>query len=761
MADVTSRPRAGRSSGRIGPVLAIAAVAGLAAALAPAALTGSPGVDVAQRAILAAVVSFIGAHGRRQSWLIAGAVCAVPARGLALALTLAGLLVAAASARERRRSKEFGAVATGLLVNAILWYPDTGAALLGPAVGLLVLVIVLSSGFGTMRRYRTPAGIVLGLGVLVLVVGTVAAGWIGFSAQSDIQAGTTSARRALAAVRGGDSDAARTQLDKAQVHLDRAEAAMKGPMATPAKLVPGLAQQLQAVRTAVHEALVISDAADSLVETDYDELRYESKLDLGEVEQLRPSAKVVEAVLTSADARLDELSEQWLLPPLRSRVDEFAEQVADARQDAGLANELLKVAPGLLGADGTRHYLVVFTTPAELRGLGGFVGSYAELEATDGDVDLVRSGRISDLIVTGRRGDRSITGEEAYMARYGRYDPAYYLQDTTYSPDWPSDASVLAQLYPQAGGREVDGVIAVDPTGLAALLELTGPVPLTDFPLELTSDNVVEALTKNQYLSGDDRAARGDFLADATRVTFEALTDASLPAPRRLGDVLSPAARGRHLMIWSPDEAEQKAFRRISADGEVRVPEGADGLMVVNQNAGNNKIDAYLQRNVTYEADVDARTGEVVAKARIELRNEVPSLTMPPVVIGNNRGAPVGTNYATVSVYSPHTFTSAVVDGEELAVANVTDLGLQVWDSPIISVPPGGRVVIELELLGGLDLRDGYHFEYIPQPVANPDRFDADVKVSNGQFSGGSGRRLSTSGKAKEPVTLEAEVSRG
>ena len=65
-----------------------------------------------------------------------------------------------------------------------------------------------------------------------------------------------------------------------------------------------------------------------------------------------------------------------------------------ARRDASLATELLRVVPGLLGGDETRRYLVVFITPAELRGAGGFVGSYAELEAVDGDVDLVRSGRI-------------------------------------------------------------------------------------------------------------------------------------------------------------------------------------------------------------------------------------------------------------------------------------------------------------------------------------------------------------------------------
>lgn len=54
---------------------------------------------------------------------------------------------------------------------------------------------------------------------------------------------------------------------------------------------------------------------------------------------------------------------------------------------------------------------MVFVTPAELRGSGGFIGSYAELSVADVTVDLVRSGSVKDLL-TVPAGDIELTGLE-------------------------------------------------------------------------------------------------------------------------------------------------------------------------------------------------------------------------------------------------------------------------------------------------------------------------------------------------------------
>jgi hypothetical protein len=721
----------------------VAALAGLAAIVAPASLTGSPVVDAIERAVVAAFVTFVGAHGRRWTWLVAGMVVATTARGASLAIVLVALAVLVAATVPKRRPKVVGAVGLGILVNAPLWYPPA-AAPEGALAATTAYVVLVAFG---LRYVRSPRRQVA-QGVLIAILALCALGGLGVAvatllAQPRVSSGASEAHRALDAARDGDAPTAQQALAEARDDFGDASSWVGGFLTLPARLVPGLAQQAHAVRVTVREGERVSALADDLVATaDYDSLKYQGHLDLTQVRGLAgPSARADDA-LADAGARLDEVRHGVLLPPLRSRIEEFHDQLADAADDAHLAAELLRVTPDLFGASGTRRYLVVFVTPAELRGGGGFIGSYAELTATAGRVRLTRSGRISDLIFAKPLGTRTLSGPPDYLRRYERMKPEDYPQDATASPDFPSDAQVLAELYPQSGGRPVDGVISVDPTGLAALLELSGPVAVPGLPDKLSAANAVEVLTRTQYLQFPDEAQRGEILSQATKATFERLIDAELPAPRRLADVLSPAARSGHLRLWSKRPAEQAVFQLLGADGALRVPAGYDGLMVAQQNAGNNKLDAYLHRTITYDATVDATDGSLEAKLRIVLRNDVPSLDLPDPVVDNARAAPRGTNVTWLTVFTPHQVARATIDGQEVQLGPDREAGLNAFDTPLVEVPPGGQVVIEVDLVGGLDLSRPYRLRLLPQPVANPDRFSASLTIRHGRSASHGAHRV-------------------
>jgi hypothetical protein len=709
------------------------AAAAIAAVFAPSSLTGFAVIDAAERALIAGFVTFVGAHGRRWAWLAAAVAVVIPARGTSLALALAALAVLAACAIPRRRPRGWGAAGLGLMANAVLWYPES-ATPWGAVVAIVAMALVVGSGFPHMRRTRRRAavGTLIAVAALVVIAGIASLVAIGLS-YGHVQDGASSARRALDAARDGNAEVATRELDAARSSFDAASSRLNGPLTVPAEFVPGLAQQVQAVQTTVDQGETIAATADDLVATaDYDRLQYVRRLDLAQVEELADPTARADVALGQARRELAEVQRSWLLPPLRDKVDQFADDIDEARTDTSLAAAILKETPGLFGADGSRRYLVVFVTPAELRGAGGFIGSYAELEVEAGKATLTRSGRIDDLLEAPGAEARTLSGPSDYLARYGRFDPPRFLQDVTYSPHFPSDASAIAELYPQAGGSEVDGVIAVDPKGLAALLQLTGPVTVDGLPQPLSSENAADILTRSQYLDLGDRAARGEVLAEATRATFEELINSALPAPRKLADTLSPAARGGHLRLWSPDRGEQRLFERLGADGSLTVPRGADGFSVVQQNAGNNKIDAYLARTIRYEPTVDASTGKLRATKTITMKNDVPFAPLPPAVTGNTRGAPDGTNVTTLSLFTPNVVTKATIDGQTLTMGPSTERGLNAWDTPQFSIPPGKTVTIVIELEGGVDLSHGYRLHVLPQPVAIPDRFSGTLTVEEG-----------------------------
>ncbi len=68
------------------------------------------------------------------------------------------------------------------------------------------------------------------------------------------------------------------------------------------------------------------------------------------------------------------------------------------------------------------------------------------------------------------------------------FRPQFAMQDANLSEDFPTAAGILMSLAPQVGLGHVDGVIAVDPVGLAALLELTGPIRVPGWPEQITAE---------------------------------------------------------------------------------------------------------------------------------------------------------------------------------------------------------------------------------------------------------------------------------
>lgn len=759
-----SSTQKGPSSTRTGRVTeAISLAAGLAAAVAPASLTGLPVVDAIERFAIATVITYLGAHARRWSWVVAGGLVVVGARGASLAIALVALACLVIESWPKRRSRIGGAVVVGLLVNAAFWYPTDTAPWAG-VLATIGLATTAASGLQFVRSRRRRAFRYAAIALAALIaVGVVAFGVSMAMAFGHVRNGGNAAQSALSSARAGDADATSQSLVEAQLAFDQAISLIEGPLTLPARVVPGLSQQVTAVRTTVQQGSSIAAAGDALATTaDYDELQYEGRLDLAQVDALRAPASDAASALGDADDALATVLDGVLLPPLRSRIEEFTDQIADARDDAELATELLEVTPGLLGAEGPRRYLVIFQTPAELRGTGGFIGSYAELTATAGEVELTRSGRIADLIFARPDGARSLDGPEDYVARYGRFRPQDFLQDATFSPHFPSSADVIAQLYEQSGGNPVDGVIGVDPTGLAALLELTGPVEVSGLVEPLSADNAVEVLTRSQYIDYPDDAERGEILTEATRVTFERLIDASLPAPRTLADTLSPAARAGHLRMWSRDRDEQRAMERVGADGSLVIPTGSDGFSVVQQNTGNNKLDAYLRRSITYRPTIDASDGSLRATMRIELHNDVPSLDLPPAVVGNQRAAPLGTNVTWLTIFTHHAVTEATVDGLPIMLGPGEEQGLNAWDTPLLQIPPGKTLVLELALEGGVDLRQGYDLVVLPQPVANPDRFTATLSI-DGAVDAATGQdqvMLLDDEELTRPTALAVELDR-
>jgi hypothetical protein len=713
-------------------VWGIAAAGGVAAMFAGCAPTGTAVVDPLLTGAFAVLVSLAASRARRWTWVVLAGVGAAASEDPWLVALAGAALVVAILGGLRTRSRALGAAVGALAMQVLLRLPDlgfSGASTLVAAAG--VVPVLVSAYLLLPRRQRNQvhqvtlrASIFAGIALFLLFAAATLA-------MSDANRGVARAREALASVADGDQQGAADLFEASEASIDRANTWLGSVLTAPAKVVPLLGPQAWALDQATDHASSVADRVGEAARVaDPNEFRYESgRIDLDRLRDAQQPLAEASEVMADASAAIDRIDSPWLLPPIAGRLHDFDVELDAARADVDLAAEGSLVAPGLLGGDGPRRYLVMFLQPAEARGLGGFMGAWVELTAIDGELDVSDSGRANDLNTAPGRDERVLSASDDYLARYARFRPEYYLQDVPFSPDFPTVAEVMAGLYPQAGGRAVDGVFAVDPAGLAALMRITGPVRLPGTDIRLTADTAEDFLLRDQYLTFEDAEGdRQDVLEDAGRETFELLVSGDIPAPRRIGDILGPVTFGRDIMAHSFASEGQAFFERLGVAGAIE-PGQSDAMMLVTQNKGNNKIDTFLHRRVDYSAEYDPDTGRLTALATITLRNDAPSSGLPNAIIGSNdQGLPLGTNAVFFSFYTPHALNDARLDGEPLGVEVQRELGLRVY-SRFLEIAPGESRVIELELEGRLESGSTYELDIFRQPMPNPDDVRASIRA--------------------------------
>lgn len=713
----------------------LAAAAALGAVLAPGRPTGLAVVDAAWRAALAVVVTMAASRSRRWPavWM-AGIACALSG-GVALVLAVGSFALAAVGALGTLRNRLLGAAVGALAIQALLRLPDRGFHGLSALVVVAAIAPVLYSGYDCAHRSTrrlVRRGIVVGALVAALFAAGLAVGMA--LAYPDLHRGIDATRAGHASLERPNLEVAASKFDDAAAAFGDARSALDGPWAQPARLLPVLSQHRDVMADASRSGGKLARSASEVATVaPYQELRAAAgQVDLRQVERMQqPVASSVE-ILRETTSVIEGTRSPWLLPMVTDEIDRFSAELADALPEAELASEALDLSPAMLGAQGPRRYLVLFTSPAETRFLGGFAGAYGILDARDGKVTFSESGNISDLNQIGDPTSRTLPafpGLAEYQARYDRFFPQRFFQNLTVSPDLPTDAVVTRHLYEQSTGGAIDGVIVADPYALAGFLELTGPVDVDGVADRITAENVVDYLLVDQYFAfADDNEARRERLTDVADATFDALTNRELPGPRRIGKALSGAVAEKHLMVWMFDEADQQLFDGMDAGGRFE-PGAGDFFSLRTANGSANKIDSYLQRAVNYDVAFDPTTGQTDAVASITLQN-TPPLLAPDYVIGNTSGEPPGTNVMYLSFYTPLQLVAATRDGQPVATSAHRELGVNVY-SLEIAVPPNGTVALDLQLSGLLEPGAEYELLASSQPLVNDDQVTLSVRSSD------------------------------
>jgi hypothetical protein len=367
----------------------------------------------------------------------------------------------------------------------------------------------------------------------------------------------------------------------------------------------------------------------------------------------------------------------WFSPVNSARADLLTELTRTAATTRSAATTA-RILPALLGAHGTRTYLLTFCNDAEARGTGGLPGAFMTATVRDGHVTFDHLG-----------GDRALAGVTAKVDFGPDYDQLYEGAGTTtlygnanLGPHFPYAAAVWANMWQQRFGTPVDGVIALDPTVLSYLLAATGPAKLPDGE-QVSAANVVALTERDIYARYPDAdGPRGDAARRAYLAAVESAVSERILAPgadsKRLISAFARAVAERRLLVWSADPAVQRDLAATPVAGAIpQTTAPFVGLSVVNE--GGNKLDYYLDRSLTWQ-----RTGCGATRAvtvTLKLTNNAPATGLSDVVTyrHDHHAYPVrrGDNRLTVSYLATQgaLMKSVSLDGKPWFAGSGSQLG--------------------------------------------------------------------------------------
>lgn len=691
----------------------IALAAGVAVASSGAAPTGNAVIDTV--VIIGGAGCVVWASGTAPWWALV--VAAAGATALAANAMLVGVstvaLVLAVVIGSRRRNWAWVRALSAAMSLVVLIHQRAGgffglSAIFGVGIALFVAVLGMRRRPRTIRLFAMRA---LVGSIVFVVLATIGFAIGAMGARVPLRAGQADARAGLSMLESGDVTGAQAAFTRAAANFRSAVDSLDRLWTQPARLLPIVAQNRNGAESLAAAASTAMESIAGLT----------SHLDLKAIQMTHgridlDAVRAFEQPLTELQNVLDQLGRQapgpWQAAVLQRAVADLDREVGTQSTRTSELLRTVRVLPPMLGSDRPRVYFVAFCTPAEARGGLGFMGNFAELTATNGTLTMTRFGRTStDLDPSGEH-RRRLTGLNEFASMYGGYgftsnaggtaaDDIWL--DVTMSPDFPTTADVISQLYPQTGGQHLDGVIAIDPDALASMLRITGPISVAGVDTPLTVDNARQYLLLDQYRNTSN-ANRIDTLEALARTMTSMLIAGPLPSPIELGQILSPLAADRHLQAWSANDDEEALFTQFHADGSLPTLNGRDGIGMTFDNGVGNKIDNYLDVALAYDPAI--RTSSGSPSATVTLTNRAPATGLPSYVIGNVVGLPAGTNRTLFTLYSARTVRVAMLDGVPLSMTPGQERS---WNtsSSFIDLAPGQSRTLKVTLDGSNELAAG------------------------------------------------------
>ena len=465
---------------------------------------------------------------------------------------------------------------------------------------------------------------------------------------------------------------------------------------------------------------VACDTLDLLIARLQDPLHSQVQgLTMADLAELGKNVHLITATLNRITDQVNRLqpSDLQLDPRLRAFVDTFRRDGPTLQAWLGEAEQLLPVAPSLLGIGAPANYLIEVLDSTELRPGGGFIGNYGIATFSGGRLSAAR---ITDVDLLDRPFEAA--GHVIpYPAAYTWFDLApggWSFRDSNLDADFPTAARYGELTYKEEGGDvPVQGVIAMSPTLIERALTITGPIDVPEYHQTVTAQNLIALIHYYQLGAGtqgtDTTPAPGGHSSERKRFT-ELLAENFLARVRQLPSpalgkflqLMGSSVRSKDLQVYFNSSTAEHLLQRYGLDAAIQSP-AADSLFVVDANIAGNKANNFITYTLNDRVTIDSG-GNALHHTTISY-----TWTKP----GDVYGRPFYRDY--VRVYVPPGGKLQTQGGWEPRGTSEA-FGREVW-AGLFTLPFGqsGTITLNWEAPGAASKgAGGWHYQYLIQRQA-------------------------------------------
>lgn len=328
------------------------------------------------------------------------------------------------------------------------------------------------------------------------------------------------------------------------------------------------------------------------------------KLALQKLAQSPTQLSGVQADIELAIYFIEQIPQKGLLKSVRQAVDPVKEKLPLLRSLTEKILPFAETLPLLAGYPEEKTYLFLLQNNRELRPTGGFIGTYGIVKLLNGEITNFSTDNTYNLDV---QAEGIITEEAPAAIKKHTTSQKWYLRDINWSPDFPTTAQKAIDKYLEEGGeeRKIDGVIAVTPTFIESLLDLTGPLQVDGYTFDsnnlfLTLQKQVEFGFKDDGIAFEDRK---DIIGSLGTKLLDQLFALPKEKIKDFWKIFQDDVEEKQIILFSADPMAEELIRRQGWAGEMKKTAG-DFIMVVDANLAALKTDAVMERRVEYKVNL-------------------------------------------------------------------------------------------------------------------------------------------------------------